>query len=158
MFLHLSPSSVCLRNDLSAVLIDLSGATYHENLGSSSAAIAYDAPGRANSAWADDPDTWVKPWQDIFAFGSLLYFFMQERDPDYVCGGAFPSLEGVEGKEIIDKCWQKRYANIGEVSRDLRAWVVREGLDMKGEDDIDVDESISTLKGTNEFEHGSEAT
>ncbi len=82
-----------------------------------------------------------------------------EKDPDYKCGGEFPSLEGVKGGSIIGKCWRKEYGSIGDVAEELRKWVREEGLEMSGEWDLAVGESIGELEGFDEFKaHGVEAT
>ena len=71
-----------LRADLSAALVKLDVAAYREQGGTDDIAIGYRSPDWDDCALAEEPETWITPRQDLYAFGSLLYYLLMEQDPD----------------------------------------------------------------------------
>jgi hypothetical protein len=144
----LGPSTVCLRDDLSAVLTQLYGCAYKENHGHVGIEEGYYAPGRPSVQQVQRPETWIQPSQDIFAFGSFLYYLVKGENPPFLHSVKldYPSVEGLIGGAIVLKCWKMEYETMREVLQDLRRLIVEQGLAIK-EDDIDVDESVAQLQG-----------
>ena len=153
-FVSLNPSTVWLKDDLSATLVELSGMAYKWEQGYGGTAEAYDAPGRYSDSWPDDQETWVKFFQDIYAFGSLLYFIIKEEDSPHRLATPmeFPDVCGIACDDVIWRCWHKEYTTMAEVSADLRVVVQGQGLEMLGEDDIVLDPSVIQLKGRDIFD------
>lgn len=158
MFLHtknliydnLSPKAVCLRDDFSAVLTRLSSCAYEEQNRYESKPDGYYAPRASSCPTKGYYLSYIKPYHDIYAFGSFLYYLVKGSDPpaDDGKGSNYVLVEGVLGADIIVKCWKKEYATMEEVLEEMRKLVVDQGLELIG-DDIKVDESVRDLKGTN---------
>jgi len=110
----------------------------------------YLAPTQAACPIMERPETWVKPHYDIFAFGSILYYLIKGEDPPAINPAElnFAPVDGLLGAEIMMKCWKKEYSTMDEVLVAVKKLVVEQGLEVVG-DDIKVDESVKTLRGTN---------
>ncbi|TVY58561.1 Receptor-interacting serine/threonine-protein kinase, partial [Lachnellula suecica] len=118
IFEGLSPNTVHLRSDLSAVLVNLDVAAYKEQPGSDGVADGYLSPDWHQSPLADQPETWITTKQDVFAFGSLLYYLVEEEDPESFEGeDDMPELEEGGLGDIVRKCWLGEFETMDEVVR-----------------------------------------
>jgi serine/threonine protein kinase len=105
VFEGLSPDTIHLRSNLSAALVNLDVAAYKEQPGSGGVADGYKSPDWLQMPLADQPETWITPSQDIYTFGSLLYYLLVEEDPEpWKDEEDMPELEENDLDEIIRKC------------------------------------------------------
>lgn len=148
MYDCLGPSTVGVRDDISAVLTSLNGAAYEYTTGFSCPGDGFRAPDRPRQQFVLEPDTWVKPSQDIFAFGSFLYFLIKGESPPRVVplDPVYPSSEGLLGSAIIEKCWKGEYKSMSEVFVAIKELIASQGLTVVG-DDVAVDRSVTELSG-----------
>lgn len=152
IFEGLSPNTIHLRSDLSAALVDLDVAAYREQTGTSGIADGYRSPDWLEEPFPEQPETWLKPSQDIYAFGSLLYYLLLEEDPDpWDDEEDMPELEENDLDEIIRKCWVREFGSMDEVVDAVKAVVAQEGLELKGEDDVVVDISVERYEAVGIF-------
>jgi hypothetical protein len=152
IFEGLSPNTVHLRSDLSAALANLDVAAYKEQPGSDGVVDGYLSPDWFQKPLADQPETWIKASQDVFAFGSLLYFLMHEHDPEsFENEEDMPELKDGDMSDIIRKCWLKEYENMDEVVVALTDVVHEQGLELNGKDDIRVDSSAEQFEACGIF-------
>lgn len=153
IFQGLSPNTVHLRADLSATLVNLDVAAYREQGGTDDIAIGYRSPDWDDCALAEQPETWITPRQDLYAFGSLLYYLLMEQDPDQ-----WEDEEEMrdqldeedEMDEIIRKCWMREFEAMSEVVEALKGVIVGQGLDVNG-DDVVVDDSVARFEAAGIF-------
>lgn len=152
IFEGLSPNTIHLRSDLSAALVDLDVAAYREQPGSGGVEDGYRSPDWLEMPAQDQPETWIKPSQDIYAFGSFLYYLLMEENPDdWEDEEDMPELEENETDEIIRKCWIKEFTSMSEVVDAVKAVAVSEGLELIGDDDILVDASVEQFEAAGIF-------
>ncbi|PQE20094.1 kinase-like domain protein [Rutstroemia sp. NJR-2017a BBW] len=149
IFEGLSPHNIELRSDLSAALVNLDAAAYREQPGSGGPELGYGSPDSHQSPLPDRPETWIKPSQDIYAFGSLLYYLWMEDDP--IAEEDMEDLEENDLDEIIRKCWVNEFGSMDEVLEAVKNVVAQEGLELSGEDDIAVDASVEQFEAAGYF-------
>ncbi|PQE33367.1 serine threonine kinase protein [Rutstroemia sp. NJR-2017a WRK4] len=151
IFEGLSPDNINLRPDLSAALVNLDVAGYREQSGSDGTADGYGSPDWHGSPLSDEPETWIKPSQDIYAFGSLLYYLWMEDEPWAEEYNLMDDLEENDLDEIIRKCWVNEFGSMDEVVEAVKKLVAQEGLEMSGEDDIAVGASVEQFEAAGCF-------
>ncbi|TVY23451.1 hypothetical protein LHYA1_G007894 [Lachnellula hyalina] len=133
VFEGLSPNTIRLRSDLSAALVDLDAAAYKEQTGSDGMADGYRCPDWVEAPLADQAETWITPSQDIYAFGSLMYYLLVEEDPEpWKDEEDMPELEENDLDEIIRKCWVREFGSMAEVVKAVKMIVAQEGLELSG--------------------------
>lgn len=142
-----------LRADLSAALVKLDVAAYREQGGTDDIAIGYRSPDWDDCALAEEPETWITPRQDLYAFGSLLYYLLMEQDPDQwedeeEIGDQLDEEDEMD--EIIRKCWMREFETMSEVVEALKVVIVGQGLEING-DDVVVDDSVGQFEGAGVF-------
>ena len=130
-------------------MTSLGGCTYEENHGHIHVADEYYLPDRAIAPFPGEPDTWVKPSQDIFGFGSFFYYLTKGFDPPQLSPreGKYPFIDGFLGSSIINRCWMMQFKTMKEVLDAVKGLVIEQGLTMVGDDDIAVDKSVAELEG-----------
>lgn len=127
-------------------------AAYKEQPGSDGAADGYLSPDWWGNPLTEQPETWITTSQDIFAFGSFLYYLIEEQDPvPFESEEDMPELEAGKLSDIIRKCWLKGYETMDEVVRTVTDVAVEEGLELDGEDDILVDSSVEHFEACGIF-------
>ncbi|KAH6710831.1 kinase-like domain-containing protein [Leptodontidium sp. MPI-SDFR-AT-0119] len=153
IFEGLSPNTVHLRADFSAALVNLDVAAYREQGGTDDIAIGYRGPDWDDCALAEQPETWITHRQDLYGFGSLLYYLLMEEDPNQ-----WKDEEEMRDQldeedrmdEIIRKCWMREFGAMGEVVEALKGVIVRQGLEVCG-DDVVVDDSVERFEAAGIF-------
>lgn len=147
VFEGLSPNTVHLRSDLSVALVNLDVAAYKEQAGSDGIADGYRSPDWFEEPLADQPQTWIIPSQDIYAFGSLLYYFLVEEDPEPWEGEEdMPELEENDLVEDIRNCWLKEFGSMNKVVEAVKKIVAQKGLELSGRIMLRLKLPLSTLR------------
>lgn len=134
-------------------MVNLDVAAYKEQPGSGGVAEGYLSPEWEESPLVDMPETWITPSQDIFAFGSLIYYLMEERDPpSWSEVEDMPESKEVRLGEIIRRCWMREFGSMDDVVSVLKEVIVEEGLELTDDgDDIVLDASVEQFEACGIF-------